>query len=102
MQTRVDRRGQCREVRFGFLDRGFGGGAASFTALRGLGDCFEVALQRPGVGGWDQALAGAAAGDEQGGAHTEQAGERDPQAQIAAGPSRGGSLAGWFGSIHGH
>jgi len=84
-QARVDRRGQRREVCFSFRDRGFGGGAVPFAALRVLGDGFKIALQRPGVGGRDQALAGAATGDEQGGCHAEQPGEQDSQVQMAAG-----------------
>jgi len=71
MQAGVDSARQRREICFGFRDRDFGSGTASFAALRGLGDGFEIALQWPGIGGWDQALTGAPAGDQQGGEDAE-------------------------------
>jgi hypothetical protein len=82
VQAGVDSARQRREICFGFRDRGFGGGAASFTAQRGLGDGFEIALQWPSIGGWDQALAGAPAGDEHGGEDAQQAGEQESDQAI--------------------
>jgi hypothetical protein len=81
-QTPVDCRGQRRKVLLSFGERGFGGGAAPVAVLCRLGDGFEVALQRAGVGGRDQALAGAPAGDEQGGGGAEQPGAKESDQTI--------------------
>ena len=93
------RRGQRGEVLFGLRDRGFGGGAAAVAALRGLRDGFEVALQRPGVGGRDQALAGAAAGDEQGGGAAPSRPASGPAARV---PRARGDRCRLVGSAHRH
>ncbi len=70
-QARVDCCRQGREVLFGLGDRRFGGRTAPFATLCCLCDGFEIALQRPGVGSWDQAFAGAPAGNEQGGENAQ-------------------------------
>ena len=83
-QPRVDRGGQRGEVLVGLQQGGFGGAAVAVAVLGGLVDRFDVALQGAGVGRGDQALAGAAAGDEQGGADAEQGGEQGPERGRAA------------------
>jgi hypothetical protein len=56
--------GERREIPFGLQDRGFGGDAAATGVFGGLGDRFEVALQRPGVFHGDQPGARAPAGHQ--------------------------------------
>ena len=83
-QTRVDRGGQRGEVLFGPLQGGVGGGAAAVAFLGGDVDGFDVALQRAGFGGRDQALARAAAGDQRKRSRGDILTDRTPGARPAS------------------
>ena len=87
-QARVDARRKGAEVEFGLGEGRFGGRAVPVARLSRLRDGFEVALQRPGVRGRDQARARAAAAREQ-----AAASERRRRAAGAARGRRGARRA---------
>ena len=83
--------GSAAKSCFGFLDRGFGGGAVAVAALRRLGDRFEVALQGPGVGASGSGPCRSCRRRRAGRRDAEQTGEQDAQAQMAL-SANGGPL----------
>jgi hypothetical protein len=66
VQALIHRRREREEVLFGPAERRFGGFAVAVSLRGGLGHRFEIASQRPRVGGWDQTVARAPAGRRQG------------------------------------
>src|SRR5262249_106768 len=92
--TRVEACRKRAKVVFGLRQGGFRGCAAAGPGASVRGHGYEVVLQGPGVGGRDQALAGAPARDEHGARDAKPAGHREPQRRRA---QRGGRGAGGGG-----